>query len=312
MPTDEPYVVVHGGVHKTASSAVQAVLKRNQGKLLKQGVRYIHHREARLDYTNPVQLNGYLRLGLDFKPNITDDDLKKLVGKFWKNVEAQPGERVILSDENMPGHSGHCVRRGRLYWRRTTLIPAFADNIPYPVREVHIALRNYADFFASAYVEFLRSATGARLFPENQMKRNVLSEMESWTRFLEEVQEAFPQAQLYVWRFEDFKPLFPRIVESISGNVVPHADMAVPKRKRGRPSASHKAVQVMLEEIERFGGDHALARRVEIQEEFPRGPDYPGYDPWSQAERDHLTRMYDRDVAEIRRRLDVTYLEPDP
>ena len=310
MAKDKPYVVVHGGVHKTASSAVQAMLKRNQGRLLKQGVRYIHHRATRMDYTNPVQLNGYLNLGLDFKPNITDAQLKPIVKKFWKEVDAQPGERVILSDENMPGHSGHCVRRGRLYWRRTTLIPAFANNIPYPVQEVHLALRNYADFYASTYVEFLRSASGERLFPENQMKRNVLSEMESWTRFITEVQEAFKGAHVYVWRFEDFRALFPRIVENISGNVVAHGDMSVPKRKRGRPSASHYAVRLILEEIERFGGDHALARRVEIQEAYPRGPDYPGYDPWSEAERAHLTRIYDCDVAEIRRLDGVTFLEP--
>ena len=62
--------------------------------------------------------------------------------------------------------------------------------------------------------------------------------------------------------------------------------------------------------IERSGGDAALAQRVEIQERYPRGPEYPGYDPWEPSERAHLTRMYDADCAEIRTRPGVTILSP--
>ena len=99
------------------------------------------------------------------------------------------------------------MRRGLLYWRRSTLLPIFADNIRYPVREVHIALRNYADFFASAFVEFLRSAQGERVFPEVQMRRNVLSELPSWVDFMQDVQSAFRGARIIVWRHEDFNRL---------------------------------------------------------------------------------------------------------
>ena len=63
-------------------------------------------------------------------------------------------------------------------------------------------------------------------------------------------------------------------------------------------------------EIERFGGNHALARRVEIQDKYPRGPDYPGYDPWAPSERAHLTRLYERDIDTIRKTMDVTFLDP--
>ncbi|MAZ22661.1 hypothetical protein [Roseovarius sp.] len=310
MSRSDPYVVVHGGVHKTATSHVQSLLQRNAGKLRKLDVNYIHHRDTRKDYTNPCQLNGYLKLDLDFKPNITDDDLAVIVRDFWDKVDAQPGQRVILSDENVPGHCGHCVRRGLLYWRRSTLLPIFADNIRYPVREVHIALRNYADFFASAFVEFLRSAQGERVFPEVQMRRNVLSELPSWVDFMQDVQSAFRGARIIVWRHEDFNRLLPSILEGLCGGALRHEDMAQPKRSRSRPSASHRAVQEILMEIERFGGNHALARRVEIQDKYPRGPDYPGYDPWAPSERAHLTRLYERDIDTIRKTMDVTFLDP--
>jgi len=310
MVSDLPYVVVHGGVHKTATSFIQGRLQRNAGRLRKSGVHYLNHRQVRKEYTFPSQLNGYEKIGLNYKTKVPDADLDARARAFFGDIGAAPGERIILSDENMPGHSGHCVRSGKLYQRRNTLIPIFAEFIPYPVTEVHLALRNYADFFASTYVEFLRSATGRNVFPEAQMKRAVLSKVPSWARFIDIVQKSFPEAELILWRHEDFRNLSQRILANLCGPDIDVADLAVPKRNRGRPSASHRAVQEILIEIERSGGETALAKRVEIQEAFPRGPEFPGYDPWEQSERAHLSRIYDQDIETIRKKTGVQFLEP--
>lgn len=311
MAKTEPYVIVHGGVHKTATSYVQSILQRNSGKLKKCGVYYIHHRDTRKDYTYPTQLNGYEKIGLDYRRKVSDDDLAKISKNFFKRVKAKPGGRIILSDENMPGHCGQCVQAGKLYSRRKVLIPIFAQNIFYPTREVHLAIRNYADFFASAYVEYLRSAKGDGVMGENEMKRAVLSRMPSWADFVAVVQEAFGDAKLILWRHEDFGALSNAIVGNLCGPEIDPGSLVMPKRSRGRPTASHRAVREILAEMERIGSAAALEKRVEIQEAYPRGPDYPGYDPWSETERAHLTRMYDRDVAEIKRRFDVIFLDPE-
>jgi len=226
---DLPYVVVHGGVHKTATSFIQGRLQRNAGRLRKSGVHYLNHRQVRKEYTFPSQLNGYEKIGLNFKTKVPDADLDTRARAFFGDIGAGPGERIILSDENMPGHSGHCVRSGKLYQRRNTLIPIFAEFIPYPVTEVHLALRNYADFFASTYVEFLRSATGRNVFPEAQMKRRVLSKVPSWARFID-----LPRrAQAKPW---------PPFGESSRGSGNPDRDRAVRRGNRagqtGRDSGS--------------------------------------------------------------------------
>lgn len=311
MADDEPYVVVHGGVHKTATSYVQSILQRNAGYLRKRGVRYIHHRDTRKEYTYPCQLNGYEKLGLNYRCKYSDDDLKKLSKNFFKRAKAKPGERIILSDENMPGHCGQCVQAGKLYAKRSTLIPIFASNIYYPTREVHLAVRNYADFFASAYVEYLRSAKGDGVMGENEMKRAVLSKMPSWLKFIQVVRDAFGEARLVLWRHEDFRQLSGAVIGNLCGSGIDPDALAVPKRSRGRPTASHRAVRELLAEMERVGSAEALKKRVAIQEAYPRGPDYPGYDPWTEAEREHLTRMYDRDIAEIKKTMDVRFLDPD-
>nr|WP_309502408.1 hypothetical protein [uncultured Roseovarius sp.] len=309
MSKSEPYVVLHGGVHKTATSHIQSILQRNAGRLQKRGVYYVHHRDTRKQYTVPTQLNGYEKLGLDYKTKVPDDVLARKARNFFNKIGAGPGDRIVLSDENMPGHSGHCVRSGLLYNRREVLLPIFAQNIPYPVTEVHIALRNYADFFASTFVEFLRSAKGENVIPEAQMKRAVLSNLPSWTGFIDLVLSCFPEAQMTVWRHEDFGSLSDRVIGNLIGSAVEVSDLVTPKRKRGRPSASHRAVQELLMEIERSGGEAALARRVEIQDAYPRGPEYPGYNPWNEAERAHLGRIYDKDIKEIAMRKRVTLLE---
>ena len=310
MASDTPFVVVHGGVHKTATSHIQAILQRNAGRMRKRGVHYVHHRDTRKKYTFPTQLNGYEKLGLDYKTKVPDALMAQKAAQFFDEIGAGPGERIVLSDENMPGHSGHCVRSGQLYNRRDVLIPIFARHIPYPVTEVHLAIRNYADFFASTFIEFLRSAKGENVIPEAQMKRAVLSNLPSWSGFVEVIEACFPQAHLTIWRHEDFRALSQTVIGNLCGPGIDIDALVSPKRKRGRPSASHRAVQELLIEIERSGGTAALARRVEIQDAFPRGPDYPGYDPWSASERAHLTRLYDRDVAEIGRRDRVSLLNP--
>lgn len=311
MAENAPYVVVHGGVHKTATSHVQSILQRNAGRLRKEGVHYIHHRDTRKDYTYPCQLNGYEKIGLNYRTKISDNELEARARQFFGKIKAKPGERIILSDENMSGHCGQCVRSGELYQRCDVLIPIFAGNIPCPVREVHLALRNYADFFASAYVEFLRSASGENVFGEAVMKRAVLSNLPGWPRFVDIVKAAFPEARLILWRHEDFAALKERIIGNLCGPSIETDTLEVPKRARGRPSASHRAVQELLAEIARVGGNAALARRVEIQTRFPRGSRYPGYDPWTAEERTHLLRLYDRDIDEIRTRFDVSFLEAE-
>lgn len=310
MAKEPPYVIVHGGVHKTATSYVQSILQRNANKMRKQGVHYIHHRDTRKDYTYPCQLNGYQKLGLKYRTKVPDKELEKVAKKFFNKIKAKPGERIILSDENLPGHCGQCVRSGELYNRREMLVPIFADHIIYPVTEVHIAIRNYADFFASAYVEFLRSASGEHIMSDTVMKRAVLSSLPSWLPYLQLLQKSFPNARLVIWRHEQFRALSSTVIGNLIGPGLDAAKLSSPKATNDRPSASHRAVQEILARAERIGGEAAIAQRVEIQDAFPRSPLYPGYDPWTADERDHLVRTYEKDIVKIRSQMDLTFLEP--
>ncbi|MEO1140185.1 MAG: hypothetical protein AAFW87_12085 [Pseudomonadota bacterium] len=304
-----PYIVLHGGFHKTATSHIQSMLARNSKQLERAGIKYVHHRDTRKRLTVPVQCNIYNKLGMDWDPKISDAELKEITTGFFDELVADAPKRIILSDENMAGHCGHCVKRGVLYRWRRRLIEAFAKQFPNGVNEVHLGLRNYADFFASAYVEYLRSVTGQWFVDERMMRRQVMENMPSWHNILKSVVTLFPGAKVFVWRYEDFRAMDRVVLGNLCGPDVDASKMHEPKDRNKRPTASGRAVAELLQLIHKDGADAALEQRVALQEQFPRGPEFGSYDPWLPNERAHLTRMYDRDIADIRANPDITLVE---
>lgn len=295
----EPYVVLHGGFHKTATSHIQSKLARNAGHLAKRGVRYIHHRDLRKNFTVPLQANAYDQIGLDWSPKISDNELREITARFFAGLDDGTGQRLILSDENMAGHCGHCVKRGVLYRWRKKLILNFSGHIPFEVREVHLGLRNYADFFSAAYVEFLRSVRQQWFIDEDQMKRQVLENMPNWHGVLKTVRTAFPKARIVIWRYEDFGNLEPGILKGLCGEAVNPAKLRDAKEANKRPTASGRAVAELLRLMALVGPEEALEQRTALQEEFARSKGFDRYDPWSEAERRHLLQTYARDIARI-------------
>lgn len=304
-----PYIVLHGGFHKTATSHIQSMLARNSKQLERKDVMYVHHRDMRKRLTVPVQCNVYNKLGMDWDPKISDEELKEMTGVFFDElIEGNP-KRIILSDENMAGHCGHCVKRGVLYRWRRKLIEVFAEQFPNGVNEVHLGLRNYADFFASAYVEYLRSVTGQWFVDEPKMRRQVMENMPSWHNILKSVVTLFPGAKVFVWRYEDFRQIDRSILANLCGPEIDVEKLSEPKDRNKRPTASGRAVAELLQLIHKDGADAALEQRVALQEQYPRGPEFGSYDPWTPNERAHLTRVYDRDISDIRANPDITLVE---
>ena len=305
-----PALVLHGGFHKTATSHIQSLLARNSKLLERSGVQYLHHRDTRKRLTVPVQCNVYTKVGMDWDPKISDVELSEMTRAFFDEVLETEAGRIILSDENMAGHCGHCVKRGVLYRWRRKLIEAFAAQFPYPVAEIYLGVRNYADFFASAYVEYLRSVQGQWFVDEPVFRRNVLQNMPSWHNILKSVVTLFPEARVTVWKYEDFRKLDQEILHLLCGPDVDVAKLKEPKDKNKRPTASGRAVAELLTLIHSKGAEYALNERVALQEKYPRGKEYGSYDPWTERERRHLTQIYERDIEDIRANPAISVLEP--
>ncbi|MEL7014342.1 MAG: glycosyltransferase family 2 protein, partial [Pseudomonadota bacterium] len=219
----ETQVVLHGGFHKTATTYLQRLLEDNEEWLGAQSVYVVPHLKLRKHITFPSQLDAYKKLKIKRRTRFSEEDLQGFQDAFFKEPLACKPARMVLSDENLPGLPAHCVTTGKLYQHRRKFFEAFAKRMPLPVTDAFFAIRNYADFFASSYVEYLRAATttttGKMDTPE-VMRRNVLGTLPNWKRVFEDFEAVFPDVQIHIWRFEDFRALTPKILETFCGDGV--------------------------------------------------------------------------------------------
>jgi hypothetical protein len=314
----EPYVVLHGGFHKTASTYLQRILQRNSGYMRKRNVYYVHHREMRKKFTIPCHLNGAYNLGVGRKVKVDGEMLRLASEEFFKPIAEFKPSRIILSDENLVGHCGHCVRFGRLYELRKPFLEAISEHIPYSVNEIHLSVRNYADFFSAAYVEYIRSMqeqTGTReIVYQDRMVNKVFNKLSSWNAVISQIKESFPDAIFYIWKFEDFRQnpsMATQVLGNIAGSAIDVSKFKSPKDQNPRPTASHKAVEEIQKLMLSDGVQAAVDARREIQDQFPRNKVNKGFDPWSEWERQHLSNLYEKDVARLAADPRITMVRPD-
>jgi hypothetical protein len=312
----DPYVVLHGGFHKTASTYLQRILQRNKNFMGKRGVHYVPHREMREQFTVPCQRNAHQHTGFPRKKIIDDVSLRVLTQKFFDPIIEQRPVRLILSDENLAGHCGNCIKFGRLYRFKDAFMMVSAREIPFPVREVHLSVRNYADFFSAAYVEYFRSIKADSSAPllAHTVVDKVITRFPMWNGVIDRVKTYFPEAKIYIWTFEDFRKnpiMATQILGNIAGPEIDISKFRSPKDQNPRPTASQRAVDEIQKILLSDGVQAAVDARRMIQEQYPRNAQYPGFDPWSEWERQHLTNLYEKDVARLAADPRITMVRPD-
>lgn len=312
-PDGPGHAVLHGGFHKTATTHLQNLLEANAAWLGSQSVYVVPHLKLRKHITFPAQLDACRQLKIPRRTRFSEQELQGFADAFFAGPLALKPRRMILSDENIPGLPAHCVTDGALYRHRKTYLACFARRLPLPVSDVLLAVRHYGDFYASAYVEYLRAATPAtkgRMIAPEEMRRNVLSQLPDWAGVLADFAQAFAGARIHVWRFEDFAALRPRIVRLFCGEGVDAARLKEPDEARPRPTASGRAVEALVLIAQTEGAAAMATRARAVQERLPQGGENGRFDPWSAAERAHLGTLYDRDWQAIRADPRFAVLEP--
>ena len=296
--TGETRAVLHGGFHKTATTYIQRLLEDNEEWLGEQSVYVVPHLKLRKHITFPSQLDAYKRLNIRRRTKFSEEELQGFQDAFFEEPLAAKPARLILSDENLPGLPAHCVTTGKLYEHRRAFFNAFARRMPLPITDAFFAIRNYADFFASSYVEYLRAATTTThgyMDTPDVMRRKLFGSLPNWMKVFDDFESAFPGVRVHIWRFEDFRALTPRILETFCGEDVDVTKLKPPKERNARPSASARAVEelVLMSELE---GAAAMAEHAkDVQDMYPQGDSYERFDPWTAQERAHLTELYARD-----------------
>lgn len=131
-------LILHIGLHKTATTSLQDFLQANTGKLLQRGVRYI-----------PLQ-----RMRTDVTPLFCSAD-KARRGKLAEFIGSVEKETLLLSDENLIGTPGEFVQGG-IYSYAANRMTTFCEDMKDYRITIFLTLREPYPFIASMYSEYLR------------------------------------------------------------------------------------------------------------------------------------------------------------
>jgi hypothetical protein len=291
-----PYVALNVGFQKTAAAQIQQALKHNAKALAKDGVQAVHLRDLRQKMGSNHGQND---------PSAT--------AKFFSNISKKNTERLVLSDENLLGPFNHRVRTGRLHQHQSPFLVQFAAEAPFPIREVHIAVQDYAAFFAANYVQYIKALKphNTNFITSRMTCLRVFEQLFGWTDVVETLITYFPHAQIHIWRHEDFtaQPQFAaQVLANLIGQTQSTANIAIPPAtaKRGPFSAQAMAA---LEQCALVEGVRALvSARKDLRAKGPCGPDSPACKPFLPWEQRHLDNLLETDLAKLRSHPAVTFM----
>lgn len=134
-------IILHLGLHKTATTALQSFFDRQARALAAAGAYYVPLKHMRSDVT----------------PLLTSLDDGKRV-RLALLVEGIDKRTVLLSDENILGSPGD-ITRGALYPFARNRLETFCDEHREAQITLFITLREPQAFLASLYCEYLRHKT---------------------------------------------------------------------------------------------------------------------------------------------------------
>ncbi len=131
-------IIIHLGLHKTATTSLQEFLQANVAKFLQRGVRYI-----------PLQ-----RMRTDITPLFwaVDRGRRTKLTSFLEDIEQ---ETVLLSDENLIGVPGE-LTQGGLYPYARNRVQTFCEDMKDARITLFLTLREPHLFLISMYSEYLR------------------------------------------------------------------------------------------------------------------------------------------------------------
>ncbi|MGH8868175.1 MAG: hypothetical protein ACRDYU_09280 [Actinomycetes bacterium] len=276
---------VHVGVHKTATTYVQGVLRHNLMALNEAGVGYVPMGTLRRWVTR--QLMAY---------HPEDFEIEQHLDRFFPHGVPDQVTGLVLSDENLLGDCQTFVRTGCPYPRLEDRLGQLGRLLSGHEVSLFCAIRGYESFPASAYCEGMRHAG---FVPFTEFESRIDWQALHWPVILERMERALRPTELRVWRLEDFRGHAGQITSDLAFGQ--RLLMAVDTRRAERQSFSHLAVDALHAVAERLGQDVASELVRPVSDALPKGPDRPAFTPWTGDRVERLRARYAENCRAIPR-----------
>lgn len=295
-------ISLHLGAHKTASTYIQSRLLHSHGNLRREGIDYVPLSILRADLTPHLWRTVRPGLGGLLHPRAFSDALDRLIDR----AEARGTRRLLLSEENFLGNCSEIVIDGAFYPRVWGAMERLADEFGEAPVRIFLAVRGYADFFASAYGQVIRNVRYVGF--DTRLKARLLAMRRGWVDVVSDIRAAFPDARIRLWRYEDMAMIEPFLFREILGAAAARRLCAFDERPLQGLSA---AAFAEIGALRPASVTPAVVTR--ISQRLPKGRSLPAFDPWTRAERAELDARYSNELALIREAFpDMPLRVPEP
>jgi hypothetical protein len=284
-PRERGVVFLHGGAHRTGSSSFQLCLAENAGQL--EGAGYGLAYPAR----DGVE-SGRLELRLP-GPRHGDVACQTMIRGGLAKFDDLFGdrERLILSEENLPGRMVHFYN-GQFYPAAAKRADVLAAAMRAPVAHLLFVVRDYAPFFVSAHRQ---RALDNPVQPFERLREAVMGMTEGWADLIALFQQHLRPEQItvvdYAQRGES-RALLARMLPDIAADALQE-----PARQLNRSGtdAGLMAIQAHFAANENLGEPE----RAALLQAHDADVGDKGFARFSQAEERLLTERYARDLDRI-------------
>jgi hypothetical protein len=280
--------VLHPGAHRTGTTALQQACSRNARRLARAGQAFWGPK-----VTRGRGLDGFFAVA----GQAAGDDraareahrLREMVRTDMDELRGSGVRRLLVSEENLPGDMVLNLRRRALYPKARARMAAFRELFPRPPDAVFFAIRDYADYWASAYAF---SALRNDLPPFEELREDLIASRRGWRDVLADLRAALPESEVFVWVHERAPGLLGGVLARMLGPVA--GRMRLPEGPtNARPSARALARGLRLRaQCPELSG-RQLRERLEAEE----SPASPPFEPFSAEERAALGARF---AAEVR------------
>lgn len=274
----------HIGAHKTASTHLQATLRRNAAEIEAAGARLAPPEEVR------ALAGGAMRAAAGRGPFSA---MRARIGAA-RLARLPSAARLIVSDENAPGLIDEILETGALYPSARARLVLFRRLASDRSAVVWLGLRAYPSFFAGVHAH---SLIGRRAAPVSSVMRARLAALpRRWPDLVADAVAALPGARVVVWDHADHAALLPRILEEMTGL----AGLApVHRRPMATPSAAA---------MDAFFASGHLVTRADFRAADFEGP---AYDPFTGEQRAAMNAAFAEDLETLAGTPGVERLRPD-
>jgi len=239
-------VILHLGLHRTATTTFQVFLSRNARALADAGV----------EVWTPDRTRAGLFAGLIQRPQDQPEaELRRaqrsagVIAVELERLERRGVRTLIVSEENMAGSLRGNLREAQPYPDIITRAARFRAAFGNRVTRVALALRGYDAWWASTLAYAV--AQGLPMPPPGLLARLVASPR-SWREVIADLGLAFPGVPLTVWPFERLGTRPEAQLAALTQLYLPHA---TGQRDWLNPSPRRDKLRVIL----RLRGEAAIA-----------------------------------------------------